>query len=629
MSIHFATFRLGGDEDAVGLLANGDVPASDDERWQMLDAARFHIERLLDEHENAQAALRRCRDEGRPFALFLRSFAVEARSQREAGQFFTQFSLSSSAFQERIAAMLKPSGVPLVRLHGGTDGFFSGGEGALILCTNERNWLDVAADLIGAAGLIVFVISHLAPGVLEELRLIRQRGNAQRCIFIVADPARTPVGTHATSTDVAMHLEGFEHVLHAPDAGLESTAMQTLLTQLVSASENPGGTLDHALAAPFSYVEPSFLESNDYRSTQASLWHAMRQLRVLFDDTYWAALKKHGVAFEHFRFPAAWQLAHKLFGLGIVTMDLRASREALRYIELMSYLRNADYALVLPHLAGQFAALARRIWPEGEPDTEAVHAAGPDVLKLPASTQTVIAVFEAAEKQAQRGDLDMPGCLYQAAAILALRATDEESAHRRWIAANICRDWARFQSATQPVWAVTNLTFAACLHRELAQRDGPTYAADLALTLNNLGAACFKTNDYATCESAWTEALALRRAVAAGAERIHENLWTSLTNLALLREQQGRLDHACALYDEAAATTRQMAGEQAATLLSRALALKSQCLTNAGDQTEEADACARAAWEALRSLPPERRAELEAMLGAALSDARVKGGQST
>jgi hypothetical protein len=48
--IHYNLYRFGADEAAVGRLINGDLPSDDEERWQMLDAPRYHIQRLLDEH---------------------------------------------------------------------------------------------------------------------------------------------------------------------------------------------------------------------------------------------------------------------------------------------------------------------------------------------------------------------------------------------------------------------------------------------------------------------------------------------------------------------------------------------------------------------------------------------------
>ena len=84
--IHYNLYRFGADGAAVGRLINGDLPSDDEERWQMLDAPRYHIQRLLDEHLRAQTALRDCRDTGKPFVLFLRSFSSEYHDDRINGR---------------------------------------------------------------------------------------------------------------------------------------------------------------------------------------------------------------------------------------------------------------------------------------------------------------------------------------------------------------------------------------------------------------------------------------------------------------------------------------------------------------------------------------------------------------
>ena len=76
MTIHYNLYRFGQDQFAVGHLINGDLPDNDEERWAILDAPRYHIKKLLNEHLRAQAALRSCRETGKPFFLFLRSFSA-------------------------------------------------------------------------------------------------------------------------------------------------------------------------------------------------------------------------------------------------------------------------------------------------------------------------------------------------------------------------------------------------------------------------------------------------------------------------------------------------------------------------------------------------------------------------
>ena len=118
--------------------------------------------------------------------------------------------------------------------------------------------------------------------------------------------------------------------------------------------------LERAIDVEFSYLEPGFVESEDFAATEEQIWIRMHRLRVLLEDTYWAALKRHGVAFEHFDFSAAWLVAHKAYGLAVATADFRAIAEALRYLELLYIFRGADLALAIQPLAGGSRISVRR-----------------------------------------------------------------------------------------------------------------------------------------------------------------------------------------------------------------------------------------------------------------------------
>src|SRR5262245_55252880 len=121
MTIHYNLYRFGEDEYAVAHLINGDLPADDEERWRILDAPRYHIQKLLDEHLRAQAALRDCLDSGRPFVLFLRSFSSEHAGSRIDGHVAQQWSLNSVVFQQWLKLQMGDERIPLLKLHGGSD----------------------------------------------------------------------------------------------------------------------------------------------------------------------------------------------------------------------------------------------------------------------------------------------------------------------------------------------------------------------------------------------------------------------------------------------------------------------------------------------------------------------------
>ena len=625
MTIHYNLYRFGSDEFAVGRLINGDLPADDEERWSIVDAPRYRIRKLFEEHLRAQAALRDCQDSGRPFVLFLRSFSSEHQGNRMGRDVATHFSLISVHFQQWLKLHLENEETPILKLHGGSDSLLSdmGGD-AKVLSTHSDNWKTVAAELIQAAPVIVFLVSHLTAGVVEEFDLIRECDQMNRCLVVLLDPSQTPGRASGDTKHIRARLAGFPNVfdLHPGAVGTATSYPENLgpaLTALLHGARTQA-PLESALQVEFTYLEPGFAGSEDFAETETYIWRQLRLLRVMFEDTYWAALKSHGIAFQHFTFPGAWKVAHQLYGLAIATADFRAIREALSYLSILYVARGADFALLIGPLAAQYGELAAEIFRAGEPDMEARYASGPDPLKLPAKTGVAIELFQLAEKAGQRQDSETAVYLYQAAVICALRAEDGDDRERRWIIANMCRDWAKFQGGTAQLgWAVTNYAFAVTLFRDLAAADPDRYMPDLGLCLNNLGALHFRRRDFSPAEDAFVEALKIRRAAPAESENYLVNLYTSLANLALLRVEMGELSSARALYSEAlAACEKRMSSEPGVIVdLTRLQGWMALCLARIPDARRAGlEYAQRAAGNlaALSQISPESAAALRELV---------------
>jgi hypothetical protein len=550
MTIHYNLYRFGQDQFAVGHLINGDLPDNDEERWAILDAPRYHIKKLLDEHLRAQAALRSCRETGKPFVLFLRSFLAEHSGTRSDGFVGSQFSLHSVMFQQQLKLHLGDDKIPLVKLHGGSDGLFSDfGDDATVLSTHSHNWATVARELIQAASAIVFLVSDTTAGIVEEFGLIRESGQMSRCLVVLLHSSETAgaassdiEGLRATFADFPNIFELDHGTVATPKSSTDS--LEATLTKLLQGARTDA-PLDRALDVEFTYLEPGFTDSKDFTTTETYIWRHLRLLRVMFDDTYWAALKSHGIAFEHFTFPGPWKIAHQVYGLGIATADFRAIREALSYLSLLYVFRGADFALVIRPLASQYGELAEQIFRTGEPDTEAQYASGPDLLKLPPKMSGAIQMFEFAERAGAEKDSKTALHVYQAAVICALRANEADLPENRWILANICQAWARIQSASgQLEWAVANYRFSIVLYRGVVAVDPDRYAGDLALCLNNFGSLLFHRRDLVEANATFVEALEIRRARSAESTDRLIDLHTSLGNLALLRVEMGDLESA-------------------------------------------------------------------------------------
>jgi tetratricopeptide (TPR) repeat protein len=640
MTIHYNLHRFGQDQFAVGHLINGDLPTDDEKRWEILDAPRYHIKKLLDEHLRAQAALRSCRDTGQPFVLFLRSFSSEHSGTRTEGFVGSQFSLHSVEFQQRIKLRLEDDKIPLVKLHGGSDGFFSDfGEEAKVLSTHAQNWEMVARELIQAASAIVFLVSHTTAGVVEEFNLIRESNQLERCLVVLLQSSDTADHASADIEGLRGGLADFPHVFELHQGMIvspksESESMDATLTKLLHDARTHA-PLQQSLDVEFTYLEPGFTESQDFAETETFIWRQLRLLRVMFEDTYWAALKSHGIAFEHFTFPAPWTVAHQVYGLAIATADFRAIRESLSILSLLYIFRGADFALVIRPLAAQYGELAAQIFRAGEPDTEARYASGPDPLELPSKIAVAIQLFRLADKAGRDQDPESAIYLYQAAVICALRATDCDDPERRWIVANMCQAWATFQGASVQVeWAVTNYRFAVTLYRELAAADPDRYASDLALSLNNFGGLHFRRRDFSEAKATFVEALEIRRAAPSESKSYLVDLHTSLANLGLLRVEMGELESARTIYNEALAVCekRLISDPTALADLTRLQGWMSVCLARIPGAADEAVEYAQRAADTLAKMSdvsPESVAGLREILDQALRARAESQEQST
>ena len=637
MTIHYYLDRFGpADMSAVGHLINGDFPDDDEERWQIVKAPRYSIQRLLDEHLRAQAVLRDYQEFGKRFILFLRSFSSEHKTNQEGKAVLASYSLHSLNFQQWLKSYFVQEGVPIVKLHGGSDPMLSdmgdNARNARVLSTHSANWKAVVEELIQAAPAIVFLVSHLTAGVVEEFDLIRKSGRMDRCLVVVLDASSTPVSNPSDVTELRTRLADFPSVFEfrPGEAGTPTSYPKELGPALIGLLQDPrsGASLEQALNAKFTYLEPGFTDSEGFARTETSyIWQQMRLLRVMFDDTYWAALKSHGISPFKSRLakgPGAWKVAHQIYGLAIATADFRAIREAFSYLSLLYIARGADFALLIPDLAAQYGELAAKIFPTGEPDTEARYASGPDPLKLPTKIGVAIELVQLAETAGRRQDSETATYLYQAAVICALRSTDRDDRERRWIIANMCRDWAKFQGATpQLEWAITNCEFAVRLFRDLAAADPDQYTRDLALCLNNLGSLHFRRRSFLAADSAFVEALEIRRTIPSESEDYLVHLYTSLANLGLLRAELGELDSARALYSEAlAACEKRLNSDPTAIVdLTRVLGWMSLCLVKAPDTAHEGLVYAQRAAGNLATVSqvsPENEAGLRELVDVAL-----------
>lgn len=623
-------YRFGIDEFAVGHLINGDFPTDDEARWRVLKAPEYHIRRLLNEHRRAQLAIADAVRTRRPFVLYLRSFSSEFAGMREGQAVAGLVDLNSMKFQSWIRRFLDARAAPLIRLHGGSDGFHAGDEDVCVLSTHSENWEAVAEELIEHAGAIVFLLSDLNPGVRLELERIRAQNRCEHCVVAIPnddDAPRDPPAQSARSEEIRAHVADFEHVFVLPHESREGDEIEGVKTalQCILDAAPPPAACPETQAAGFTYLERDFTESEAYERTQAQIWTMMRELRVFVDDAYWRAIQDYGVSIAHLNFDNAWKAAHQIYGLAIAVADFHAIAEALQHLFKLSLRRNADLALLIPTLKAQYHELANDIC-EGPPaDTEQSHGSGAELMSLPTDVNTAIRLYELACKKSNPG---LASLLYFAALIYALKAEHGEQ-DPRWIAANIAQDWATWQFAKQfEHWGIANLELAVAIFRRLADEDPGEYKTALGRGLNNLGKHFLDLGDAAKAESALREALSIRRELGAATKEDTVNLYNGLGNLAWLLATTQREDQALELYDEALAVCRLFvcAHPEAASDSVRLQAWRAQALAALPDRLPDAARAADAAERELDAASIDR--ELRDALRDLIATVRIRLGDN-
>jgi hypothetical protein len=631
MAIYYNLYRFGADEAAVGHLINGNLPDDENERWNVIDAPRYRIEKLLAEHVQAQTILRQCCNREQPFVLFLRSFSAEIKAQREGAASGSMITADSKNLQDWLAYCLMESSVPIIKLFGGSDSLFPassfpGAPETGVLSAHADNWPDVVAELVSAAFAIVFLVSHLSKGVTLELEQIRSHDCQDRCLIVLMDPQKTfarNAGDNIETLQRAFHDFANVFELAAPlnsqRPSAESEAFRSCLEGILRHASAPS-KLDKSLNAEFSYLEPDYFVSDDYAETERFLWKDLRRLKALFHDTYWATLKARDISYGDLTFDHEWLPAHRAYGLAIATADFAAIQAALLPLELLYTARGSLFAFNILALRHQYRELADRCMPSGMRDTESQYTDHKDPLTLPASQGAALRLFEYAETAKENKNLDVANYLYQVAVNLALACDDHDETENKWILSRMTHDWAKFQASTNLAqWAVVNYKFSLSLSRELGRTDPERFLPEQALCLNNLGTVYYRLGALDACEGAFQEALTIRRGRPIDSERYHDNLGHSLMNLGMVAMARDAAGKAREYYEESIrVTTERLAKEPAAIVdLAHRQILLAQCLATiprAKRDTEEALKAATESLPRLALINPEAAREFEAEL---------------
>ena len=162
--------------------------------WLAEPTGRSDVQRTL--HEGALALLDEHESTGRPYALYLRTFAFrQLYCHRLDGDGQPIDDLSAVTLDEHLRRWLNRRGVGVVRVQDVDPIFgevFDSRTPALLL--RSESWLDAVETLMGGAELIVSECQALTPGVIAELQKTSQLGRADRTVLVLPSPPMEFVG---------------------------------------------------------------------------------------------------------------------------------------------------------------------------------------------------------------------------------------------------------------------------------------------------------------------------------------------------------------------------------------------------------------------------------------------------
>ena len=451
--------RFGNDEDTVGMLMAGALPEDPRVRLSLMKGPVWKIEQLLSEHNNAKRILDNHATLGSPFALLLRSFAAEQTSVREGTMVHTRIELGAMRTQEALAAVASRSSVPLVKFHGGSDGF-AFDDIPNVLSVSTHGWEAVAEELISAAVLIIVVITHRTPGIVRELEMIAERQLADRCIILLDSPEESQGGGgNALMADIAQFPNVF-------DLGCErnlEAASERIEAQLERTAGRPctPAPLSCAPAVPFSYLELEFRDSAAFGTLEQTLWRGLRWLRALVEPAYWGTLNEHQINYSNINFARAWKAAHVMYGYAVATEDFTAMLESLQQITRLENVCGSPNAGSMLELLHRHQLLR---------DSSEVSNTDGEFKYLERDEFELDPGFEPARERLQRARVaiessyDAAASRYFSAAANSILAMIPETAEEKDLAATILREWATAQEGIgQRAWAQANRVLAAML----------------------------------------------------------------------------------------------------------------------------------------------------------------------
>jgi tetratricopeptide (TPR) repeat protein len=178
-------------------------------------------------HAAALALFAEYEKTGKPFVLYLRTFAIRQLYGHKLDKDGNLVDESTAlVLEEHLHRLLAPRGVGVIKIADtSTPDVFGGRVPALVL--DQDKWFPAVKTLIASAELIVSECQFLNPGVLAELKACIELGRADRTVLILPSP---PVEFYGKPEDI----EPFARATYQHDLNWEFPAKSVVFRDLVA-----------------------------------------------------------------------------------------------------------------------------------------------------------------------------------------------------------------------------------------------------------------------------------------------------------------------------------------------------------------------------------------------------------
>lgn len=221
-------------------------------------------------HEEATECIKRYLTDGKPYALYFRSFHLEAGIITLPNNTKLSYQLPTPGIERRLASALEEE-LSLIAFDNPSYVMRPTRPAIPCLCVGPDTWLDWLQDLIWASSLIVIYFDAVSEGVLDELKLTALLQKSDKTIVILPTDSETVTGMEITRARLSMLgaplqkykpltkdaacLKGFKYIFYEDEIDFNRLENIRGFREILSEARKWGRELQRRLTGPVKMFE--------------------------------------------------------------------------------------------------------------------------------------------------------------------------------------------------------------------------------------------------------------------------------------------------------------------------------------------------------------------------------------